>query len=189
MENKDKILRNVRIYGDVIDVITEKTHSILTTDCSGMFTKNNREPIITLDGESKATTEGRLSNSSTFGSHSQAITKGKSSNSTTYDAFSQATTEGELSHSVAFGVHSKATVSGAKSIACALGAESRVAANKEGFIILVDWRENDEGGIAPKKIYSAKVGKKIKGVKIEPNTWYWFEGGELKCEPINEINE
>jgi len=35
-----------------------------------------------------------------------------------------------------------------------------------------------------KKIYSAKVGEKIKGVIIKPNIYYWFENGKLVREKV-----
>ena len=104
----------------------------------------------------------------------------KISDSNTGD-YSAATNTGFQSAATNTGSQSAATVTGADSVAFACGFEAKASASKEGFIVICDWRECcDERWI--KKIYTAKVGGKIKGVKIEPDTFYWFEDGELKKE-------
>ena len=80
------------------------------------------------------------------------------------------------------GYSSAAQVTGANSVAFACGYMAKAAASKKGFIIICDWRERNGGKYYIKKIYTAKVGGKIKGIKIEPDTFYWFDGGELKQE-------
>ena len=195
-----KILVNGAISGD-----SGSEPIVALSDKSQASTSGNESHSVALGWFSKATTEGCESHSATFGYKSQATTKGEYSNSSTFGAYSKATTVGIFSNSVAFrgdsqattnggcsnsialGRHSQAQVSGAKSIACALGAESRVAADEEGFIILVDWQFDDKGVYYIDNVYSAKVGGEILGTAIKSNTWYWFEGGELKSESIENI--
>ena len=180
----------------------KSSNSATLSDKSQASTSGNESHSVALGWFSKATTEGCESHSATFGYKSQATTKGEYSNSSTFGAYSKATTVGIFSNSVAFrgdsqattnggcsnsialGRHSQAQVSGAKSIACALGAESRVAADEEGFIILVDWQFDDKGVYYIDNVYSAKVGGEILGTTIKSNTWYWFEGGKLMSKPI-----
>jgi hypothetical protein len=33
-------------------------------------------------------------------------------------------------------------------------------------------------------VFSKKPGQKIKGTVLKVDTWYWFENGQLKSEPI-----
>lgn len=86
---------------------------------------------------------------------------------------------GDYSAATNTGDYSAAKVTGADSIAIACGFEAKASASKEGFIVICDWRERCYKRWI-KKIYTAKVGGRIKGVKIEPDTFYWFENGELK---------
>ena len=52
-----------------------------------------------------------------------------------------------------------------------------------GWLILVDWRfDKYASKWYINNIHSVKVGSEIEGTTIEPNTWYWFEDGELKQE-------
>lgn len=89
---------------------------------------------------------------------------------------------GDCSVATNTGNCSVAQVTGANSVAFACGCMAKAAASKKGFIIICDWRERNGGDYFIEKIYTAKVGGKIKGVKIEPDTFYWFDDGELKQE-------
>ena len=51
---------------------------------------------------------------------------------------------------------------------------------KDGWIIIVDWRNDEQNNRYIENIYAAKVGQKIKNKKIKSNTWYWFQDGVLK---------
>ena len=164
-----------------------ESHSVALGWFSKATTEGKSSNSATFGYKSQATTKGEYSNSSTYGPYSQASTKGKSSDSVAYGWMSQAITEGECSNSVTLGWNSSSQVSGERSIACALGFKSRVAADEEGFIMLADWQSDVKGNYYIDNVYSAKVGKKIKGIKIEANTWYWFEGGELMSESIENI--
>ena len=77
---------------------------------------------------------------------------------------------------------------GKNSIAAAIGIRSKIKAANGNWMVLVDWRyENKVWQI--KQIYHTKVGGKIKGVKIKPDTFYWFEGGKLNTEGKDANND
>ena len=94
--------------------------------------------------------------------------------------YSRLAASGDSSQLAASGDYSKVEVSGKESIACAIGIKSKARA-KLGWIVIVDWQTN-KGNWAIKQIYNAKVGQKIKGKKIQPDSWYWLEDGKLKTE-------
>lgn len=98
-------------------------------------------------------------------------------NTSGYEA--HANTSGNHAHANTSGYKAYANTSGDYSIACAIGIHSRAKVEK-GWIVLTDWRKNEQYEWEIKAMFSKKVGQKIKGVKIEPGVWYWFEGGELK---------
>ena len=53
---------------------------------------------------------------------------------------------------------------------------------KNGAIVIVDWRVDDHSKWIINRIFAAKIGDEILGVKIKPEVYYWFEDGELKYE-------
>jgi hypothetical protein len=61
-----------------------------------------------------------------------------------------------------------------------LGIQAKAKAEK-GWIVITDWRYDGDKYVIH-KIHSAKVGHKIKGVKIEPDKFYWFSNGNLQSE-------
>ena len=86
------------------------------------------------------------------------------------------------SHASASGNYGHASASGDEAIACTLGIQARSRASK-GWIVLVDWRQDEDYNWYIKDIFRAKVGKhKVKGQPIQPDTWYWMENGELKSQ-------
>ena len=94
--------------------------------------------------------------------------------------YAHSQTSGNEAHSQTSGYKAHSQTSGNEAIACSLGYAGR-AKSQLGWIIIVDWQEED-GEDKIKGIYSAPVGGEIKGVKISPDTWYWFEKGELRYE-------
>jgi len=100
---------------------------------------------------------------------------------TGYSGHAAATGDG--GHAAATGARGHAAATGDEAIACVLGIKAK-AMTVKGWIILIDWRYVNDKWII-KDIYHAKVGQKIKGVKIQPNTCYWFEGGKLKAKKSN----
>lgn len=79
------------------------------------------------------------------------------------------------------GDEAHANTSGDEAISSALGIKGKAKAEK-GWITIVDWREDDNYNWHIHAIKSTKVGGRINKVKIEPDTWYWFEDGQLKSE-------
>lgn len=88
---------------------------------------------------------------------------------------------GDRSASTNTGDWSRTSVTQENSAAFAFGYQSR-AMTEKGWIIIVDWRVDKNANRYIANIYTGNVGGKIKNKKIEPNTWYWFEDGELKSE-------
>jgi len=89
--------------------------------------------------------------------------------------------QGYYSNAASQGDYSNAASQGRESIACAMGIYSK-AKTIDGWLIIVDWRRDDSNIWYIKQICKSKVGGKIKGKKIQPDTWYWFEDGKLKSE-------
>ncbi len=94
-----------------------------------------------------------------------------------YKAHSQ--TSGYKAHSQTSGNYAHSQTSGDEAISCSIGIQSKAKA-VNGWIVITDWRYADKWQIH--NIHSAKVGRKIKGIKIQPDTFYWFENGELRFE-------
>ena len=128
-----------------------------------------------------ASTTGEWANASTTGEWANASTTGEWAHASTTGYKAYASTMGKRAHALTAEYKAYASTMGENSISCALGVESRCKAVK-GFIVIVDWRYKDEWFI--EKVYSAKVGDKIKGVVIKPDTWYWFENGKLMEEKV-----
>ena len=128
--------------------------------------------------------KARISISKLFKSHFEIVfSKVKSSKETTNTSgnYAHANTSGYKAHANTSGNYAHANTSGEEAIACALGYQSKAKA-ENGWIVIVDWRLDEAYNANIKGIYSAKVGRKLKGVKIESDKCYWFENGELKFE-------
>jgi len=139
-----------------------------------------QEKIKRVCSESKdANTSGSEAHANTSGSEAHANTSGNCAHANTSGSEAHANTSGYKAHANTSGYKAHANTSGEDSIACSLGLNSKAKAEK-GFIIIVDWQYKDKWFI--NKIHTAKVGQKIKGIKIEPTKWYWFEDGQLKSE-------
>jgi len=125
-------------------------------------------------------TSGDYAHANTSGNEAHANTSGNDAHANTSGYKAHANTSGDYAHANTSGYEAHANTSGYKAIACALGIESKAKAVK-GWIVIVDWQWEDSQWTI-KNIYHAKVGNKIKGIKIEPDKWYWFEDGILKEE-------
>ena len=100
-------------------------------------------------------------------------------NATTSGVCANATTSGEYARATTAGAYADASALGVNSVASALGVHSKAMCGVGGSIVIADWREA-KGVLVLRKVYSAKCGGKIRGTTIKPNTWYWFENGELQ---------
>ena len=140
----------------------------------------SKEKVITSEDYTHVNTSGDRSHASTSGYWSHANTSGKMSHANTSGEMSHANTSGGWSHANTSGNDAHASTSGENSIAASIGIQSKAKADK-GAIVISDWRAID-GKWVLVNVYSAMVGKKIKGKTIKAGVWYWFENGELKQE-------
>jgi hypothetical protein len=124
---------------------------------------------------------GSFSKLAASGDSSFLAASGNSSKLAASGSSSNLSASGNFSKLAASGDSSKVEVSGKESIACAIGINSKAKA-KLGWIIIVDWRQDKENNWYINQICSSKIGGKIKGEKIQPDIWYWFEDGKLKSE-------
>jgi len=91
-----------------------------------------------------------------------------------------ASNSGDYGAALSTGVGAKVKTDTPNSLACGFGVQNKVMAeDRSAWIVLGDWRFNDDDEWFLKKLWTAKPGNKINGVKIEVGTWYWFEDGEL----------
>ena len=129
--------------------------------------------------EAHANTAGNYAHANTAGEEAHANTAGYKAHANTAGDKAHANTAGYKAHANTAGDYAHANTAGEEAVACALGVNSKAKAS-QGWIVIVDWRPQDKWTI--NNIYHAKVGGKIKGIKIKPDTFYWFEDGELKQE-------
>ena len=114
------------------------------------------------------------------GDRGHAAAQGYSGHAAAQGYKGHAAAQGERGHAAAQGESGSAAAQGKESIAVSCGICGK-AQSKQSWIVIVDWRcVKDEWII--KNIYHAKVGQKIKGRQIKPDTTYWFENGKLKQE-------
>jgi hypothetical protein len=91
---------------------------------------------------------------------------------------------GDYSNLAASGNGSNLAASGANSIAAAIGIKSKaITKDKTSWIVICDWRKDNEGNWYIHNAITAKPEKRIGKTTIKINTWYWFENGKLKSEP------
>ena len=132
--------------------------------------------------EAHANTSGYKAHANTSGGHAHANTSGDEAHANTSGYEAHANTSGDYAHANTSGDYAYANTSGDEAVASATGYGSRAKA-KKGWIIIVDWGKDENRNRYIIDIKRAKVGKhKIQNIKIEPDTWYWFENGKLKSE-------
>ncbi|MXP04822.1 hypothetical protein GFU98_09885 [Apibacter sp. B3239] len=151
------------------------------TNYTESITKGPASHSVTMAFYSTSKTIGNIAHSAVLGYKSTSITTGKESHSVAMDNCSQSYTWGENSHSVTLSDGSLSYAKDENSTAIAMGKYSRVKSEK-GFIVIA--RYDKAGNL--KKIYSAKVGKKILGVKIRSDRWYGFNKKRKFKEYIDE---
>jgi hypothetical protein len=170
---------------------------VCTGEETTVFSKGSNPRISTLGKYSNIYTEDRFANVSSFGSDSNIFVSGVGShvhslgsNSIIYGyedcnhlhssrIGSNTYANGDRSYAISSGEGSSSSVKGKDSIAASVGYNGRAKAGKNGsWIVIADWRP-EKTTYKLHGVYTAKVGDEINGVKIEPDTWYWFEDGEL----------
>ena len=129
-----------------------------------LFTAHHNKVFENIDKETETT--------NTSGNYAHANTSGDEAH---------ANTSGDKSHANTSGYKAHANTSGDEAISCCLGIQGKSRAEK-GWIIIVDWRQDNNYNWSIKDVYKGKVGDKIKNMKIRPDYWYWFEDGKLKRE-------
>ena len=149
--------------------------------CSASTNTGNCSASTNTGYSSASTNTGNCSASTNTGYCSASTNTGDRSASTNTGDRSASTNTGNCSASTNTGDYSRAEVEKSNSVAFAFGYQSRARA-KDGWIIIVDWREDEGFDKYIENIYTAKVGGKIKNKKIQSNVWYWFEDGKLKSE-------
>jgi hypothetical protein len=125
-------------------------------------------------------TAGNYSHANTSGSEAHVNTLGNYAHANASGDYAHVSTAGDYAHANASGNYAHASASGYNTISASVGRNGK-AKSVNGWIVIADWRY-EEGKYNIKRIYTAKVGDKILGVRITPDTWYWFEDRKLKSE-------
>ena len=127
--------------------------------------------------DSNVLTCGKYSPGVSCADNSDVLTKNRRSPAVSCGGISVSYAQGSLSNAVSLGEDSQARTD--KAMAVALGIRNR-AASHSGWIVIVEYDKQE-----PVRVCSARVGRdKIDGKLIEPNTWYWFEGGKLQSRKV-----
>ena len=127
----------------------------------------------------KVSTSGDEAHSSTSGNYAHSSTSGNEAHSSTSGNYAHSSTSGNYAHSSTSGYKAHSSTSGDEAISSSLGLKARAKANK-GWIIVVDWQQDENYNWYINEIYHSKVGGKILDTEIKSNTWYWFENGKLE---------
>ena len=155
------------------------SHSATAGDYSHSATAGNDSRSATAGPYSHSATAGHRSHSATAGHRSHSATAGNDSHSATAGPYSRSATAGNDSHSATAGHRSHSATAGLRSISCALGKNSKVKAGKGGFLIAVEYDDNDNIIC----IKSGKIGSKSGGKRLRANTWYMVKDGKfVVCE-------
>jgi len=169
-------------HNKVFENIDKETE---TTNTSGNYahanTSGDEAHANTSGDKSHANTSGNYAHANTSGDKSHANTSGDKSHANTSGYKAHANTSGNYAHANTSGYKAHANTSGDEAISCCLGIQGKSRAEK-GWIIIVDWRQDNNYNWSIKDVYKGKVGDKIKNMKIRPDYWYWFEDGKLKRE-------
>ena len=127
--------------------------------------------------QSAATNTGNWSAATNTGDWSAATNTGYRSAATNTGYRSAATNTGDWSAATNTGYQSAAIVDGKESIAIATGCHSKAKGAIGCYLVLAEWKEDDELHIVDVKSV------KVDGDLIKPNTFYKLENGEFKEVP------
>jgi len=143
----------------------DNSYSVTSGNNSNSATSGKYSYSITSENDSHSTTSGISSDSITYGNNSHSLTAGNFSNSITH---------GKHSNSVTSGEYSDSEVNGKESIAIGIGKNNKAKGELGCWIVLSEWKENNNNW----NLISVKS-VKVDGEKIKPNTWYKLENGEF----------
>ena len=123
---------------------------------------------------SKVATSGDYSKAATSGCYSQAAASGNFSQVAASGNYSKVAASGNYSKVAASGCYSKVEVTGKNSVACAIGFDSMAKGVTGSWLVLADYKENDEG----ETVINGGKWLKVDGEKIKENTFYKLVDGE-----------
>ena len=145
------------------------------TGSQSAATNTGDQSAATNTGErSAATNTGYQSAATNTGNQSAATNTGNWSAATNTGDWSAATNTGDWSAATNTGYQSAAIVDGKESIAIATGCHSKAKGAIGCYLVLAEWKEDDELHIVDVKSV------KVDGDLIKPNTFYKLENGEFK---------
>ena len=149
------------------------------TSTTKVSTSGNYAHSSTSGYKAHSSTSGYKAHSSTSGYEAHSSTSGYKAHSSTSGDEAHSSTSGDEAHSSTSGNYAHSSTSGNEAISSSLGLKARAKANK-GWIIVVDWQQDENYNWYINEIYHSKVGGKILDTEIKSNTWYWFENGKLE---------
>ena len=163
IENNKSVCRKIKIVKEVSK--EEIIRSFESTSTTGDYAHSS--------------TTGKWAHSSTTGNEANSITTGYRAHSSTTGKWAHSITTGNEANSITTGKWAHSSTTGKDSVSIAAGINSKALAIK-GFITIANWIYKKEWQL--KSVHSVKVGQKLKGIKIKPNHWYWFEDDKLMEE-------
>jgi hypothetical protein len=125
--------------------------------------------------QSAATNTGYQSAATNTGDQSAATNTGSRSAATNTGNQSAATNTGDQSAATNTGNYSAASVEGKDSIACGLGIENKAKASLGSWIVITEWKQDEDYNWHIKNMKSAKIDDK----KLLADTFYKLENGEF----------
>ena len=144
-----------------------------TGNCSASTNTGNYSASTNTGFRSASTNTGFRSASTNTGDCSASTNTGFRSASTNTGNCSASTNTGFRSASTNTGDFSKADVSGKESVAAALGIESKAKGVLGCWIVLAEWRRDENFNWHRKDVQCFKVD----GETVKPNTWYTLKDG------------
>jgi hypothetical protein len=180
------VTNNITIKNEITikDLFNQHFNIVFGKNFTNLIDKITKNPKTTntSGNNAHANTSGDEAHANTSGYKAHANTSGYKAHANTSGNNAHANTSGNNAHANTSGNNAHANTSGDEAISCTLGYQSKSKASN-GWIVLVDWRQDKNYKYFIKEIYRAKVGKhKVKGQLIKPDTWYWMENGNLKSE-------
>ena len=186
-ESDKSVCREIKIVKEVskeeiLKAFNYNRKSVKSKNTTGDYacssTTRNYAHSSTTGVRAHSSTTGDYACSSTTGWRAHSSTTGVSACSSTTGWRAHSSTTGSEAHSSTTGMSAHSSTTGTYSISVAIGINSKARAGKNGFITIANWIYKN-GEWVCLEVCSKKIGKKLKGIKLKPNTWYWFKNGKL----------